>query len=98
LREADVLDSQFNERLRSRVRLSIEITDFGLVLGAGTRLARVTSDGQGASHLTNKEEQERLFALLSFVQRQPISAHKPLGIAASLDDWECGEKSLAISA
>jgi hypothetical protein len=93
--EADVLDSQFNERLRSRVLLSIEITDFCLVLGAGTRLARMVPGQQCISHVAHGKEQERLFALLSVAQRQPISANKLHGIAAALDDWERGEKALA---
>jgi hypothetical protein len=95
VREADVLDSQFNERLRSRARLSIEITDRGLVLGAGTQLARMTRDKQNVPRLAGGAERERLFALLSVIQQRPLSANKLYSIAASLHDWECGEKSLA---
>ncbi len=95
LHEADFLDTQFNERLRSGVRLSIQITDLGLVLGANTRLLRLDSRQQGISRLAGGEEEERLFALLSVVQRQPISAKKMHWISASLDDWQRGEKAVA---
>jgi hypothetical protein len=95
VREADVLEIEFNERLRSGLRLCIEITDLSLILGAGTQLARMTRDGQGVSRLASGAEQARLFALLSIVQQQPISANKLHGIAVSLDDWQRGEKSLA---
>jgi hypothetical protein len=95
LRDADILDTEFNERLRSGIRFSSEITDRGLVLGAGTRLARPAFGPRGLSRFVSKEEQERLFALLSVAQRQPISANKLYSIAVSLNEWRHGEKGLA---
>ncbi len=95
MREADFLDIQFCGWLQSGVRLSIEITDLGLVLGADTRLVRLDSRQQGALRLAGGEEQERLFALLSVVQRRPISANKLHCISASFDDWQRGEKTVA---
>ncbi len=95
MREADFLDKQFCGRLQSGVRLSIEITEAGLVLGAATLLARMDRDGHGISRLADEEERERLLALLSVVQRRPFSANKLPWISASLDDWQRGEKAVA---
>jgi hypothetical protein len=57
---------QFERRLWSRpLSHTIEINEDGLVLGAGTVLARMDRDLSGARFLALDGDQRRLFALLA---------------------------------
>lgn len=71
---------------------SLAISDAGLFLGSGTRLARITK-GAGEPGLDN--DRERLIALLSVAWRRRVTAGELFHLDAALDHARCGDKALA---
>ena len=68
----DALEGRFEKRARSRpIAYAAEIGDDGLVLGAGTILARMTGESSGEPTLGLEEDEDRLFALLTAAHGRP---------------------------
>ncbi|HYP57751.1 MAG TPA: DUF4258 domain-containing protein [Beijerinckia sp.] len=79
---------------RGRFRPAPEITDEGLVLGAGTFLARVGQDERGRQRLILDDEQ-RILALLSTAYERPVTPHIVTKLRRAAELWNGGEKALA---
>ena len=75
----------------SGVGRSIQTGKDGLVLGAGTCLARMTTH----QRLDLDRDRERVLALLSVVRGRPVAADVLGPIAAAAAHWRRGDKALA---
>ncbi len=96
VQQSDALETQFQNRLRSgRIFYSAEISEAGLVFGAGTCLARLARDFCGAPYLALAEDRERIDALLLIAGHRPVSADALRNIEAASDHWRGGDKALA---
>ena len=92
----ETLRKRFEERLRHRtIGCAIEINDAGLVLGAGTILARMTKDEGGEPILDLDADRQRTCALLAVVYGQIISPDVFRHIAGASEQWRRGDKVLA---
>jgi Restriction endonuclease fold toxin 5 len=92
----DALKGRFEKRARSRpIAYAAEIGDDGLVLGAGTVLARMTRDSFGAPALDVEEDDYRLFALLAAALGRPMSPDLPRHLGEAFAHWRRGDKALA---
>ncbi|ARN80704.1 hypothetical protein B1812_06035 [Methylocystis bryophila] len=92
----DALEERFEKRLRSRpVAYAPEICEEGLVLGAGTILARMKRDASGAPCLAVEEDEDRLLALLAAAQGRPASPALRRHLEGASGYWRRGEKALA---
>jgi hypothetical protein len=92
----NVLRERFEKRLWSKpVSYSAEIDDDGLILGAGTILARMTRDAFGAPVLAVQEDEDRLLALLAAAHGRPASPELQRHLESASDYWRRGEKALA---
>ncbi|MGA8170797.1 MAG: hypothetical protein WB816_08205 [Methylocystis sp.] len=93
----DALKKRFERRARSRpIAYAAEIGDDGLVLGAGTILARMTRDSQGEPALEPEEGEDRLFTLLAVAHGRPMSpgptsADLPRHLGEAFAHWRRGE-------
>lgn len=74
---------------------SIEISDRGLVVGAGSLLVRMTREGLGAPRLALDVDGERFLALLSVASREPVRTDVLRHVEAASDHWRQGDKALA---
>jgi hypothetical protein len=91
----DALEGRFVKRARSRpIAYAAEIGDDGLVLGAGTILARMNSDSPGEP-LDLEGGEDRLHALLAAAHGRPMSPHLPRHLGEAFAHWRRGEKALA---
>jgi hypothetical protein len=101
MRRGDALKERFEKRARSRpIAYVAEIGDDGLVLGAGTILARMTRDSQGEPALDLEEGADRVIALLAAAYGRPMfpgpmSADLPRHLGEAFAHWRRGEKALA---
>ena len=92
----DALEGRFEKRARSRpIAYAAEIGDDGLVLGAGTILARMTRDSLGEPALDLEEGADRLYALLAAAHGRPMSTDLPRHLGEAFAHWRRGEKALA---
>jgi hypothetical protein len=92
----DALKERFEKRARSRpIAYAAEIGDDGLVLGAGTILARMTRDSLGERTLDLEEGEDRVIALLAAAHGRPMSADLPRHLGEAFAHWRRGEKALA---
>jgi hypothetical protein len=92
----DALRERFEKRLWSRpISHAAEIGDDGLILGAGTILARMTRDAFGAPRLAVEEDEDRLIALLAAAHGSPASPELRRHLESASDYWRRGEKALA---
>ena len=90
------LEGRFEKRARSRpIAYAAEIGDDGLVLGAGTILARMTRDSLGAPALDLEDDEDRLDALLAAAHGRPMSPDLPRHLDEAFAHWRRGEKALA---
>jgi len=97
LSDEEFLENRFRNRLRSSpISHSVEIAISGLVLGAGTCLARMTGDtAAGPRRVALAKDAERIVALLSIAGDRRRGIGSLLSIKAASDDWERGDKALA---
>ncbi len=92
----DALKERFEKRARSRpIAYAAEIGDDGLVLGAGTILARMTRDSLGEQRLDLEEGEDCVIALLAAAHGRPMSADLPRHLGEAFAHWRRGEKALA---
>jgi hypothetical protein len=90
------LERRFEKRARSRpIAYAAEIGDDGLVLGAGTVLARTTRDSLGAPALDLADGAGRLYALFAAAHGRPMSPDLPRHLDEAFAHWRRGEKALA---
>ena len=90
----DALKGRFEKRARSRpIAYAAEIGEDGLVVGAGTILARMSSDSLGALDL--EEGEDRLGALLAAAHGRPMSPDLPRHLGEAFAHWRRGQKALA---
>ncbi len=76
-----------------RLHPRMEITRDGLVLGAGTILAKVGRDNCGSSTLMYDEP--HALALLTTAYERPVGPHALAKIGRACELWNEGEKALA---
>jgi hypothetical protein len=74
---------------------AVEIGDAGLVLGAGTVLARMARDPFGSPILGLEEDCDRLLALLAAAYGRPASPDVLRHVEGASSYWRRGEKALA---
>ena len=92
----DALEGRFEKRAQSRpIAYAAEIGDDGLVLGAGTILARMTRDSQGEPALDLEEDEDRVLALLAAAHGRPMSPNLSRHLGEAFAHWRRGEKALA---
>ena len=93
---AETLKKRFDARLsRGAITSAIEITDAGLVFGAGTVLARMTRDERGAPRLDVDADRHRVFALLAAAYGRAVSPDICRHIESASEQWRRGDKALA---
>jgi hypothetical protein len=96
VRATEPLTKRFDERLsRTGLSTAIAINEAGLVLGAGTVLARMTRDEYGALHLDLKADAPRVFALLAAAYARSVSPDVLRHIDGASEQWRRGDKALA---
>ena len=92
----DALKGRFEKRARSRpIAYAAEIGDDGLVLGAGTILARMTRDSLGEPALDLEEGEDRLHALLAAAHGRPMSPDLPRHLGEAFAHLRRGDKAMA---
>ena len=92
----DVRAGRFEKRARSRaIAYAAEIGDDGLVLGAGTILARMTGDTLGETTFDLEQGEDRLLALLAAAHGRPMPSDLPRHLGEAFAHWRRGEKALA---
>ena len=92
----DALKGRFETRARSGpIAYAAEIGDDGLVLGAGTILARMNSDSLGELAPDLEEDEDRLGALLAAAHGRRMSPDLPRHLGDAFAHWRRGEKALA---
>ncbi len=85
------------EWARSRpVHLSMTLTDEGLVLGAGTVLAKAGFDQWGRFELALNGAEQRILALLAVAYGRPVSPSVLDNIRRASQQWSRGETCLAL--
>ncbi len=90
------LEGRFEKRARSRpIAYAAEIGDDGLVLGAGTILARMTRDSFGEPALDLEEGEDRLHALLAAAHGRPMSPDLPRHLGEAFAHLRRGDKAMA---
>ncbi|MGH6836361.1 MAG: hypothetical protein ACREC9_12635 [Methylocella sp.] len=77
------------------LRPSMEITDEGLTLGAGTMLAGMAQDERGAPAGVALDDEPRVMALLATAYEQPVAAYVLGKMRRAAELWNEGEKALA---
>ncbi|GEM_PF-936217 len=82
-------------RLCASIRDSLEITDAGLVLGAGTILMRMEKDALGHPALALTQDEERALALLSVAYGASAPRNVMQHLQSAADHWRRGDKALA---
>lgn len=86
----------WDERLRFRPFYpSVELTDNGLMFGAGTQLAPLRNDNSGAPGLDAVRDRDRILALLSAAYGRPVPFDAMRHIEGASDAWRRGDKALA---
>ena len=94
--ESRATAEQFKRRLWLRpISHAVEINEEGLVLGAGTILARMTRDASGAQVLALDEDQPRLLALLAAAYGRSPASDLPVHLESAALFWKRGDKALA---
>ncbi|MGH6822665.1 MAG: hypothetical protein ACREC4_04105, partial [Methylocella sp.] len=83
---------KWNARARG-LHPRMEITTEGLVLGAGTVLAKSAADARGRPHLTIDEP--RVMALLATAYGKPVAPYVLARLRRAAELWDEGEKALA---
>ncbi len=92
----DALEGRFEKRARLRpISYAAEIGGDGLVLGAGTILARMMRDSAAAPVLALEEDEDRLLALLAAACGRPTPPDLPRHLGEASAHWRRGEKALA---
>lgn len=87
---------QFERRLWFRpISHAVEINEDGLVLGAGTVLARMNRDPSGAQVLAFDEDRPRLSALLAAAYCRSPPSDLPTHLESAARFWKSGDKALA---
>src|ERR1700693_2123475 len=90
---ADALRRGWAERVRSSPLMPfITLTEEGLILGAGTVLAKRHPDRR----LALDGEEERLLALLAIAYGRPVSPSVIGNIRRATREWAAGERCLAL--
>jgi hypothetical protein len=90
------LEGRFEKRARSRpIAYAAEIGEDGLVLGAGTILARMTRDSLGEPAFDLEQDEDRLYALLAATHGRPMSPDLSRHLGEAFAHWRRGEKALA---
>ncbi len=90
------LKERWNEQVRLRsFRSSLNITENGLLLGAGTCLAPMIQDRFGIQGLDLDGREAHIPALLSLAYQKPVSAAALKFIKRASMQWAKGEKALA---
>jgi hypothetical protein len=72
----------------------LEITGEGLVLGAGTILAKMGGDSKGSPELSLDDER-RIMAILATAYGRPLQAHVLDKMRRAAELWNGGDKALA---
>ena len=94
---ADALCKAWSERPRlSPVEPVMTITDQGLVLGAGTVLAKRRTGRNDKAELAINDAEERLLALLAVAYRRAVPPRVLANIRRAARSWADGDKSLAL--
>ena len=74
---------------------SVEMSDAGLVVGAGSILARMTKAADGPPRLALDADRERCLAMLSVAWGRPVGADIFHHVEAASHAWQRGDKALA---
>ena len=90
------LEKIWNRRLQSYPFYPlVELTERGLMFGAGTSLARLRRDESGAAVLDVECDRERILALLAVVYGRPLFFDALRHIEGAVKEWRRGDKALA---
>ena len=74
---------------------SVEMSDAGLVVGAGSILARMTKASDGPPRLALDADRDRCLAMLSVAWGRPVGADIFHHVEAASQAWQRGDKALA---
>lgn len=95
MQTAEALRRRWSERSRAgALHSQMEITSEGLLLGAGTILAKMGGDTKGAPALSLDDEQ-RIMAVLATAYGRPVEVHVLTKMRRAAALWNEGEKALA---
>jgi hypothetical protein len=86
---------QFERRLWRPMFHTVEITEDGLVMGAGTVLARMKRDASGAQVPALDEDRARVFALLAAAYGRAPQPDLSDHLVSAARFWKRGDKALA---
>lgn len=90
------LQKIWDERLQSRpFYASVELTDNGLMFGAGTQLAPLRKGNSGACGLDLGRDGDRVLALLAVAYRRPVYFDILRHVEGASTEWQRGDKALA---
>lgn len=96
VRAGGSLKKIWDERLQSRpFYASVELTDGGLLFGAGTVLAPMRKDHCGAFGLDVARDRDRILALLGAAYGRPVPVSVLRHIDGASNEWRRGDKALA---
>jgi hypothetical protein len=95
VRTVEEIRQRWRERSRAgALHTKMEITGEGLVLGAGTNLAKMGGDSKGAPALSLDGER-RIVAALATAYGRPVGVHVLAKMRRTAELWNEGEKALA---
>lgn len=95
MQQVESLTKQWNERGRfDRIRAVMELTEAGLMLGAGTLIARLKTDGRGSSVLDFEGQEDRVLVLLSIAFGRSVPARLIGNLRRASRQWAQSNKAL----
>jgi hypothetical protein len=95
VRTVEEIRQRWSERSRAgALHPHLEITGEGLVLGAGTTLAKMGGDSKGSPELSLGDER-RIMAVLVTAYGRPLQAHVLAKMRRAAALWNGGDKALA---
>jgi hypothetical protein len=95
VRTVEEIRQRWSERSRAgALHPHLEITGEGLVLGAGTILAKMGGDSKGSLELSLDDER-RIMAILATAYGRPLQAHVLAKMRRAAELWNGGDKALA---
>ncbi len=90
----EILDLWAGRARTHKIHPALEITKEGLVIGAGTLLAKSKTDQNGRVRL-RLDDEPRAMALLATAYERPIGVHVVARLRRACELWNEGEKALA---
>jgi hypothetical protein len=90
----EILDLWAERTRTHKIHAALEITGEGLVIGAGTLLAKAKADRNGRARL-RLDDEPRAMALLATGYERPIGVHVVAKLRRACELWSEGEKALA---